>query len=445
MSAEDLWHMEANHTVLGWQRQDVRSQFIVERADRIYLWDINGRQYSDFGAGQINVNVGYNHPRVRAAIHRQLDRVAYVAPNLATDVRIKLGSMIVAKAPADLQYVFLTNSGSEAIENAIKIARAVTGRLRIYSAWQSYHGATAGASAVSGDPRRLYVEPTMPGITKFHYPACYRCPFNQSGPPSCGFVCLYSLEKQIEYDGPETVAAIILEPIAGTSGLYIPPDQFVKGLRRLCDRHGILLIFDETMSGWGRSGRWFACEHFDVAPDILVTAKGLTSGYVPLGAVMMTTRVRDHFLTKPFVGGLSNEGHALGCAAAIANIEAYEDEQLVTRSANLGEHLNRRLLVLRDRHMSVGDVRCKGLFACLELTRDRDRKEPLAGHRDQFINVTHDLSRQLRQMGLIVIAKWDFIFIAPPLVITEEEIDEGVAKIDSVLDQTDNLIGNRLN
>jgi taurine--2-oxoglutarate transaminase len=444
MSAEDLWALEVNHTVLGWQRQDIRSQLIIERADRSFLWDIEGKRYCDFAAGQINVNVGYNHPRVLAAMRKQMERIVYIAPNLATDVRIKLASMIATRTPGNLQYIFFTNSGSEAIEAAIKIARAATGRLKIYSAWQSYHGATAAASAISGDPRRAYVEPAMPGVAKFHYPTCYRCPFNQSGPPSCGFACLHSIERQILLEGPETVAAIVLEPIVGTSGLYVPPPEFVEGVRKLCNQYGILLIFDETMSGWGRSGRWFACEHYRVTPDLLVTAKGITSGYVPLGVVVMTPAVRDHFLTKPFVGGATNEGHALACAAGIANIEIYEDEQLVTRSARLGEHLKQRLLGLLEQHISVGDVRCKGLFACLELTSDRAHKQPLAGHRDRIINVASEISSRLRHMGLIVIAKWDFIFIAPPLVITESEIDEGVDKIHLALDYTDRLV-DRLN
>jgi taurine---2-oxoglutarate transaminase len=440
MSDEGLWALEASHVVLGWQRQDIRSQLIVDRVDGSFLWDVTGKRYCDFGAGQINVNVGYNHPHVIAAMRKQMERAVYVAPNFATDVRIRLSSMIAARTPGDLQYIFFTNSGSEAIENAIKIARAATGRLKIYSAWQSYHGATAGASAISGDPRRLHIGPAIPGVEKFHYATCYRCPFNQVGPPSCNFACLHSLEAQILFDGPETVAAIVLEPIVGTSGLYIPPPQFISGIRRLCDEHGILLIFDETMSGWGRTGRWFGCDHYQVAPDILVTAKGVTSGYVPLGVVALTPRVRDHFLKKPFVGGLTNEGHALACAAGIANIEVYENEQLVARSARLGEYLNERLLMLRERHISVGDVRCKGLFACLELTSDRARKRPLAGYRDRFTSVASELSRRLREMGLIVITKWDFVFIAPPLTITEDEIDEGIAKIDFVLDHTDRLV-----
>jgi len=386
------------------------------------------------------VNVGYGHPKVLSAMRIQMERTTYVAPTFPTEARIRLAAMVAERVPGDLDYVFFTNGGAEAIESAIKIARAATGRQKIYSAWQSYHGATAGAAAISGDPRRAFVEPAMSGLGKFHYANCYRCPLGQVAPPECRFACLHGLQNQIIHDGPEGVAAIVLEPIAGTSGLYIPPQEYVQGIRRFCDEHGILLILDETMSGWGRTGRWFACEHYDVVPDIVTTAKGITSGYVPLGATVLSAKLRDHFLHRNFVGGLTNEAHPLACAAGVANIEVYEEEQLVKRSADLGEYLMGRLLALERKHPSVGDVRCKGLFACLELTSDRRKRTPLAGYRDKVRNVSAEMCRRLMQMGLIVIAKWDFIFIAPPLVITEGEIDEGVDMIDRALSYTDQLL-----
>jgi taurine--2-oxoglutarate transaminase len=435
-----LKELEAAHVVYGWQRQDVRPPAIFEKANRCHLWDTEGKQYLDFGSGQINVNVGYGHARVLAAMRAQMERTTYMAPAFPTEARIRLASMVASHMPGELKYVFFSNSGSEAIENAVKIARAVTGRQKIYSAWQSYHGATAGAAAISGDPRRMYAEPLMPGLGKFHYANCYRCPFGQVAPPQCHFACLHSLRNQIIHDGPEGVAAIVLEPISGTSGIYVPPLQYVQGIRALCDEYGILLILDETMSGWGRTGRWFACEHFNVAPDILVTAKGITSGYVPLGATILTAKIRDHFLGRPFVGGLTNEAHPLACAAGIANIEVYEEEQLVQRSATLGQYLRDQLLAMSREHQSVGDVRCEGLFACVELTRDRNSKAPLAGYRDKIRNVSVELCRRLFDIGLIVIAKWDFVFIAPPLVVTREELDEGIAKIDQALSYTDQLI-----
>jgi taurine---2-oxoglutarate transaminase len=440
MNETSLRDLELKHVLYGWQRQDLSSPAIIDHAEHIFLWDIHGKRYIDFCSGQFNVNVGYGNKKVLAAMKGQLEKLTYVAPTFATEPRLRLASAISECMPGDLQYVFFTNSGAEAIETAIKVARAVTGRSKIYSAWQSYHGATAMAAAISGDPRRLYVEPSTSTVVKFHYASCYRCPFGQVSPPTCHFACLQSLRRQILLDGPETVAAVVLEPIVGTSGLYVPPKEFVRGIRDLCDEHGILLIFDETMCGWGRSGKWFASEHFDVVPDILTTAKGITSAYVPLGAVIMSPKIRNHFLDVAFVGGLTTEAHTLACAAAIANIEVYKEEHLVERSATLGEYLLCRLCELKERHPSVGDVRGKGLFACLELTADREQRSPLAGYRNTRRDVATQVCRILFDRGLFLVAKWDFIFVAPPLVITKEEIDEGIGIIDHALDYTDTLV-----
>ncbi|MFC5326157.1 aminotransferase class III-fold pyridoxal phosphate-dependent enzyme [Bradyrhizobium oligotrophicum] len=440
MSDLELRALERQHVVYGWQPQRLAAPLLVTRAEGVNFWDSCGNQYLDLCSGQINVNVGYGHQAIIQAMKRQLDCLTYIAPGFATEPRVRLSSMVAKRCPGDLQYVFFSNSGSEAIENAIKIARAATGRLKIYSAWQSYHGATAGASAISGDPRRLFAEPVVPGVAKFHYAACYRCPFGQSAPPDCGFSCLASLERQIDHDGPETIAAIVLEPIVGTSGLYVPPVDFIKGIRKLCDEHGVLLIFDETMTGWGRTGRWFACEHFDVVPDILVTAKGITSGYVPLGVTVFTPAIREKFLDTAFVGGLTNEGHTLACAAGIANIEVYEQEGLIERSAALGEYLNKSLLELQAMHPSVGSVRGKGLFACLELSSDRERRIGIAGYRNARCTIAGEITSRMLQMGVFVVAKWDFIFVAPPLIISRTALTEAIEKLDKVLAYTDELV-----
>lgn len=440
MDEENLRDLENKHVIYGWQQQNIRTPTVFERTERVYLWDRSGKRYVDFCSGQINVNAGYSHPKILDAMARQMEKMTYVAPNFSTEARIVLSSLVAKYAPGDLEYVFFTNSGAEAIENAIKIARAVTGRSKIYSALPSYHGATAGAAAISGDPRRSYAEPVMPGVARFHYPNCYRCPFGQTSLPNCGLACFHNLQNQILLDGPETVAAIVLEPIVGTSGLYVPPIEFVQNIRTFTKEYGILLIFDETMSGWGRSGRWFASEHFDVIPDIMTTAKGISSAYVPLGAVVVPERIRDHFLNKGFVGGLTTEAHTLACAAAIANIKIYEEEKLIEKSASLGEHLLQKLHELKKKHPSVGDVRGRGLFSCIELTANRSLRKPLAGYRNSIQNVSAEITRRLFENGLLTIAKWDFIFIAPPLVITKDELDEGLHEIDRVLDCTDQLI-----
>jgi taurine---2-oxoglutarate transaminase len=426
--------------VYGWQpqRTPVPARFVSGKG--VYLWDDSGRRFMDFGSGQINVNVGYSHPKILDAMQQQMSRVTYVAPSFETEARNQLAARIVERMPESLEHVFFTNSGSEAIDTAIKIARAVTGRLKIYSAARSYHGNTLGSSALSGDPRRLFAEPALSGVARFHGPACYSCAFGPLEPPRCGFVCLESLRHSLLLDGPETVAAIVLEAVVGTSGLYVAPAEFVQGVRDLCDEFGILLILDETLTGWGRTGRWFAYEHYCVRPDILTTAKGITSGYVPLGAVVMSRSIFEYFSDRPFVAGSTHEGHALACAAGVANMQVYEGEGLIERSQALGEYLFELLMSVKMRHPCVGDVRGKGLFACLELTRDRPTRAPIAGYRDRFGNVSSALIRRLFAMNLIVLAKWDFVFVAPPLVITREQLEEGVNAIDRALTAVDELI-----
>ena len=331
------------HVVYGWQAQSTKPLARIVRSERIYLWDAAGRRIMDFCSGQINVNVGYGHPAILAAMREQMAEMTYVAPGFETEPRSKLAALIAERLPAGLDQVFFTNSGSESVEVAIKISRAVTRRTKIYSAWRSYHGNSAGASAISGDPRRLFAEPAVPGVSKFHGATCYCCPFGERSPPGCGYACLSSLTRAVLLEGPETIAAIVVEPIVGTSGLYVPPAEYLRGIRRLCDEHGILLVFDETMTGWGRTGRWFAWEHSDVRPDMITTAKGITSAYVPLGATIMTARLREVFLDRVFVAGSSTEGHALGCAAGIANIQVYESEGLIEHSRLLGDYLLEQL------------------------------------------------------------------------------------------------------
>lgn len=415
--------------IYGWERQSGDPKVCLSRAGGCYFWDDQGNRYLDFCSSQFNVNLGHRHPRVVSAMKRQLDSLIFVAPSFATEVRTELADQISQRAPAGLNSVFFTNSGSESIENAIKVARAVTGRNKIYSAWQSYHGATLGASAASGDKRRLFAEPSLPAMGKFNAACCFRCPFGQEGPPECQFACTSALLNQILHEGPDTIAAIIIEPVAGTSGVYIWPDEYLKRLQQLCREFGILLIVDETITAWGRTGSWFASEGYGLKPDILTTAKGITSGYAPLGAVIMNDAVRDHFVDREFVGGLTNEGHALSCATALECLRTYEEEQLIAGSTDLGEHLFKKLKGLQATHECIADVRGKGMLACIEIG-------PLNSNLPAFFDdrpISAFLSRELMRKGIFCIVKWGIVFVAPPLTIKTSQIDEAIGVIDEVL------------
>ena len=440
MNSDEIRKIDREHVIYSWAAQGAVNPVVIDRTEGIYMWSPEGKRYIDFSSGLLNVNIGHGNKHVLNAMSRQMEKLTYVGPAFSTEPKARLAKMISEVTPGDLDYVFYTNGGAEAVENAIKAVRWVTGRHKIYSAWRGYHGATAGAMTLTGDPRRWAAEPGIPGVVKFFGPYPYRCPFGSKDAEECGVKTLEVLKTQIMLDGPKTIAAIFMEPIVGTNGIIIPSKTFMQGVRQLCDENGILLVIDETMAGWGRTGKWFGIEHFDVIPDIITTAKGLTSGYVQLGAMIWNKKIWNHFQEKPFVGGLTYAGHALGCATGIANIEVYRKEKLIEKTAENGEYLNTKLLELMDNHPSIGDVRCKGLWACIELTSDRKKKTPLAGFADSKQNVSKAFCKKLLDMGLYLFAKWDFIFIAPPLIITKEEIDEAIAIIDKALEYTDSLI-----
>ncbi len=440
MNTEELRKLDRSHLVYSWKAQGSVSPIMIDRADGIYMWDTDGKQYIDGCAGLLCVNIGHKNQHVLNAMKEQMEKACYVGTMFGTEVKARLGKMISEVTPGDLDYVFFTNAGAEAIENAIKAARWYTGRHKIYSRWRSYHGATAGAITLTGDPRRWPAEPGIPGVVKYFGPYPYNCPFGSTTDEECGEKTLEVLRTQLMLDGPHTVAAIFLEPIVGTNGIIIPPKNYVQGLRKLCDEYGILMVVDETMAGWGRAGKWFGINHYDVIPDIITTAKGLTSGYVQLGAMIWSKKIWDYFTDHPFTGGLTYGGHALACATGIANIEVYKQDKLIENSAENGEYLKKKLNELKDKHPSVGDARCIGLWACLELTSDKKTKAPLAGYADSIRNVSAELTKRFFDNGLYLFSKWDFIFISPPLIITKEQIDDMVDIIDKALEYTDGLV-----
>src|SRR5688572_4207934 len=340
----------------SWSVQDAIEPIPVAGAEGRYFWDYDGKRYLDFASQLVNLNIGHQHPRIVAAIKEQADRLATIGPPMASESRSQLGRLLAEVTPGDLCMSFFTNSGADANENAIKLARLATGRNKIIARYRSYHGATHGSISLTGDPRRWPNEPGIPGVVRMFDPYTYRCP---AGHPDPCPVCTGAphLEEILQYEGARTVAAVILETVTGPNGVIPPPDGYLQAIREVCDRHGILLILDEVMAGFGRTGRWFACEHWDVVPDILCVAKGINSGYVPLGAMVarggLVDRVRDRF----FPGGLTYAGHPLACASAIASIEAFQDEGVVENAAAIGEWFGEALRGLAERHPSVGDVR----------------------------------------------------------------------------------------
>jgi len=439
MEIEEIKKMD-EHVIYSWKVQGKTEHIIMDHAEGVFMWDVYGKRYYDYCSGLLGTNLGHGNKHVLEAMKKQMDKLCYVSTSFATEVKARLAKSIADVTPGDLDYVFFVNGGAEANENAIKTVRWFTGRNKIYSTWRSYHGATAGAISITGEPRRWVAEPGIPGCTKFFGPYCYRCPFGYESKEKCGIQCLKVLETQIMLDGPETIAAIFMEPITGTNGIIIPPLEYVKGVRELCDRYGILLVADEVMSAWGRTGKWFAMEHYGVVPDIITTAKGLTSCYAPLGAMIWSKRVYECFTKRPFVGGLTFSGHALACAAGVAAIEEYKRGNVIERAAEMENYMTKKLLKLKEEHPSIGDVRNKGLFGCIELTADREKKEPLAGYNDCKMNVMNELTKRMLDNGVYVFAKWDFIFIAPPLIITKEQIDEATDIIGKALEYTDSLV-----
>jgi len=360
---------------------------------------------------------------------------------MASESRSKLGRLLAEVTPGDLAMSFFTNGGAEANENAIKLARWYTGRHKVIARYRSYHGATAGAITLTGDPRRWYAEPGLSGITRMLDPYTYRCP---AGHPDPCPVCTGGphLEELLMYEGPDKVAAVILETVVGTNGIIVPPDGYLQSIREVCDRHGVLLICDEVMAGFGRTGKWFAVDNWNVVPDILTVAKGINSGYVPLGAMIVRQPIADWVRDKYFAGGLTYSGHPLACASAVASIETFREEGIVEHAAGLGPEFERRLRDLQGRHPSIGDVRGLGCFWGIELVRDRETREPLVPFNatgEDFAPVAR-LAKTALDGGLYLMTHWNVVMICPPLNITTDELDEGFSILDEALSVTDEFV-----
>ena len=427
MTGEDIVQLNRKYTLFSWSVQSAVKPIAFDRADGVYFWDTNGKQYLDFSSQLVNLNIGHQHPKVVQAIQDQAALFCFAQPGFATEPRGLLGEKLIEVTPGNLVKAFFCLGGAEANENAIKIARMYTKRWKIMARYRSYHGATHGAIALTGDPRRWAAEPTMPGVVRIFDPYCYRCIFGWT-PDTCHRECVTHIEDVIRFEGPENIAAIFMEGVTGTNGLIVPPDDYWPRVRQLCDKYGILLVSDEVMSGFGRTGKWFAVDHWDVVPDLITVAKGLTSGYVPLAAVVVSEPIAEYFDDKMLSCGLTYSSHPLACAAGVATLEVYQEEGLIENAARLGQVLGQRLEEIKARHPSVGDVRYIGLFSAIELVKDRATKEPLA---------SAILSQTLRDRGLSTLLLGNLVTVSPPLCISETELQAGLQIIDESLDIAD--------
>jgi taurine--2-oxoglutarate transaminase len=434
-----------DYTLYSWSKQAGLKPITVKTAKGVYLYDYDGKKYIDFSSQLMNANVGHGHPKVIEAIKKQAEQLTFVTCAMATDVRGELGKKLAEITPGDLKKTLFTLSGSDSIENAIKLARLYTGRHKIITHYRSYHGATYGAFSAGGDPRKFQFDNQgVPNIIHVENPYSYRCPWNSKTIEESGIRAAENLERIIQFENPGSVAAILFEGESGTSGCIKYPPFYWKRVKEIADRYGILLIDDEVMSGFGRTGKWFGIDHHGVTPDIMCVAKGLTSGYAPLGGMIVKEGILERFNDIPLPLGLTYSAHSLGCAAALACIEVYEEEKLIENAALMGKYIEEKVQKLAEKHPSIGDFRNTGLLGAIELVKNRETKEPLtpwnASAKD--MEPTNRMAAKLRELGLFTFVRWSWIFIAPPLIINKSQIDEGMDIIEKAIDIADEYYHN---
>ena len=433
LTAAEITELCRRHTLYDWSAQAAVDPMPIASAGGVHFTTVDGRRFIDFNSQLMCVNAGHGDRRIVEAIKAQAERLAYVSPALAHEPRARLGRKLAELLPGDIDKFFFTLGGTDANENAIKMARAVTGRPKILARYRSYHGSTGSAVAATGDPRRWPNEFTGSVV---HVLDPYH---GVDRPADSAARSLELLEETIRLEGPSTIAGFILEPVAGTNGILIPPDGYLEGVREICSRHGIQMICDEVMTGFGRTGRWFAVDHWGVVPDLITMAKGLTSSYVPLGAVGMRPHIAEYFQDHVFWGGLTYNSQPIGCAAALATIQAYEEDDMVGNSARMGAVLAKRLARLQERHPCVGAVRSIGLFGCIELVRSRRTMEPLAPFNGAAPEMKA-IAQALLDGGLYTFVRWNTVMTNPPLCITEDELDEGFEILDGGLEIGDRAV-----
>ena len=429
-----------DYTLFSWSKQGGLNPINASHAKGSYVYDRDGKKYLDFSSQLMNVNIGHGNQRITEAVAKQMQEVSYVYPGMATDVRGKLGKKIAEITPGNLTKTFFTLGGAEAIENAIKLARMYTGRHKIITHYRAYHGGTYGAMTAGGDPRRFPSDSqAMPNVVHVENPYAYRCPWNSSSIEECGERAIEHLERVVQFENPGSVAAILFEGESGSSGCIKYPPMYLKKVRDLCDKYGILMIDDEVMSGFGRTGKMFGIDNHNVTPDIMCLAKGLTSGYLPLGGVVVTDKIANYFNDNPMVIGLTYSAHPTLCAAALENLKIIEEENLVARAAEMGKYIEAEVDKLKLKHPSIGDFRNTGLLGCIELVKNRKTKEPTTpwNAKPNDMEATNRMAAKIRELGMFTFVRWNWIFIAPPLNVSKEEVDEGLKIISQAIEIAD--------
>lgn len=429
-----------DYTLFSWSKQKDQNPIAVKYAEGVYLYDYEDKRYIDFSSGLMNVNIGHGNQRVTEAVMRQMQEVAYVTPSCVTKARGELGKKLAEICPGDLNKAFFTLCGATSIENGIKLARHYTGRHKILSRYQSYHGSTYGVISAGGDPRKLPVDSQQaPNFVHFDLPHLYRWEYGETALLK---ESVAQFERLVTYEGAANIAAVVLEGESGTSGCLQYPKGYLQAVRNICDKHGILMIMDEVMSGFGRTGKWFGFENHGIVPDMIAMAKGLTCGYLPFGCLMVSDKIAARYGDNMLPLGLTYSAHPVCCAAALETLKIYEDEGLLENAMEMGEYLNERIELLKQRHPSIGDWRNTGLLGCIELVKNRDTKEPMApfnaGPADMVI--MNKVAAKIKELGMYTFVRWGFIFIAPPLCITKEQIDEGLAIISEAISIADQFV-----
>jgi taurine--2-oxoglutarate transaminase len=423
------------HVFHSWSAQGSLAPTVIAGASGVRMWDDQGTTWLDFSSQLVNVNIGHQHPKMIEALKEQAERLCTIAPTMANDMRSEAARLITDLAPGDLDMVFFTNGGAEAVENAVRMARLHTGRLKVLSGYRSYHGGTAAAIGLTGEGRRWDSEPSVPGLIKFWNPYLYRSSFHATTEAEERDRALEHLRATVVAEGPQHVAAIILESVVGTNGVLVPPDGYLHGVRALCDEHGIVMICDEVMAGFGRCGEWFAVDHWGVTPDLITFAKGVNSGYVPLGGVVIKQAIADTFRERVYQGGLTYSGHPLACAMAVASINIFKEEGLIEHARHLGaDIIGPALADMAQRHPSIGEVRGLGVFWAIELVADRSTRAPLD------LAAMGKLVTAIKARGVWPFAPGNRIHVVPPLVIGDDDLREGLAVIDEALSVADELV-----